>query len=61
MCPFCIATTMMIAGSIGGTGGLAAAAGAVLRKQNPRSTESEEKEVRHGDDSDGGRSCTDAA
>jgi hypothetical protein len=61
MCPFCIATTVMIASSIAGTGGLAAITSAILRKKTAQTTQSEEKEVQDGNNGDGGRTWSNAA
>ena len=61
MCPFCLATVAMIAGSIAGTGGIAAAVtGVILRKKSPMRfpTQTDEKEVQHGNN---GCDCSDAA
>lgn len=54
MCPFCLATAAMIAGSIAGTGGLAAVVtGAIVSRRHAQqiSSESADKESRHDDSS----------
>jgi hypothetical protein len=59
MCPFCLATAAMIAGSIAGTGGLAAAlTGVILTRRSPKSTQSDVKEVQHGNNNG---DCSNAA
>lgn len=53
MCPFCIATAAILAGSTAGTSGIAAAVtGVFLRKKFPMedSTQSDKKEVQDGND-----------
>lgn len=51
MCPFCIATAAILAGSAAGTGGLIAIAGTILLKKSPTRVPNpiDEEEVRHGD------------
>ena len=44
MCPFCLATAGIVAGSVISTGGLAALAVKVLRKKKDEKIESKEKE-----------------
>lgn len=53
MCPFCLATAAVIAGSATGTGGVAALAAGVFLKRNKRKLppQNEAEEVHH-DDSD---------
>jgi hypothetical protein len=55
MCPFCIATAAVIAGSATGTGGVAALVAGVFMKRNKRKLlpRSEAEEV-HDDDSNSG-------
>jgi len=49
----------MIAGSIAGTGGLAAAVtGVILTRRSPKSTQSDVKEVQHGNNNG---DCSNAA
>lgn len=60
MCPFCLATTAtIVAGTIAGSGGVAALVGTLLLKKFPMkvSTQSDEKEVLHG----GSRTSSQAA
>jgi hypothetical protein len=59
MCPVCLATAAVIAGSATGTGGLTALAATILWKKKPKSkfpTNTEQKEDHDGHDSDRGRS-----
>ena len=53
MCPFCLATAALIAGSATGTGGLTAlAAGAILKRGKCKIlAQNEAEEVPHGNDS----------
>ncbi len=52
MCPFCLATAAILAGSTAGTGGLAAAVtGLILSKKSPTAIQSNLKEVRDGNHS----------
>jgi hypothetical protein len=55
MCPFCIATAAVIAGSATGTGGVAALVAGVFMKRNKRKLlpRNEAEEV-HDDDSNSG-------
>jgi hypothetical protein len=58
MCPFCLATAAVIAGSATGTGGLTGfVASTIFRRKKrgkiPNSIEA--KEVKDGNDSDGGK------
>lgn len=59
MCPFCLATAAIIAGSATGTGGLTAVVASKFRKrkaakQSPAKTET--KEERYGHEPDGSES-----
>ena len=53
MCPFCLATVAVIAGSATGTGGVTALVAGVIMKRNKRRIPSpnETKEVEHGTNS----------
>ena len=53
MCPFCIATAAVIAGSATGTGGVTALVAGVFLKRNKRKllSRNEAEEVHHDDDS----------
>lgn len=55
MCPFCLATAAIIAGSATGTGGLTAVIAGKFRKRNQKevSTATEAKEERYGHEHDG--------
>ena len=56
MCPVCIATAAIIAGSATGTGGLSAFVVAKIMKRNPANdspNRSTQKEVAHGNEHDG--------
>ena len=57
MCPFCLATAAVIAGSATGTGGVAALVAGVIIKRNKRKIlpQNEAEEVEHGTNSN--RSC----
>lgn len=50
MCPFCLATAAMIAGSATGTGGVTALVAGVIMKRNKRKilSPNETEEVEHG-------------
>ena len=53
MCPFCLATAAVIAGSATGTGGVTALVAGVFLKRNKRKLlpHNEAEEVHHDDDS----------
>jgi|GEM_PF-1405842 hypothetical protein len=53
MCPFCLATAAVIAGSATGTGGVTALVAGVFLKRNKRKLlpQNEAEEVHHDDDS----------
>ena len=55
MCPFCIATAAVIAGSATGTGGIAALVAGVFVKRNKRKLlpQNEAEEVQHDDGNNG--------
>jgi len=55
MCPFCLATAAVIAGSATGTGGVTAfIAGTILKRRKLKIvSQREPEEVHHGNDSDG--------
>jgi len=58
MCPFCLATAAVIAGSATGTGGLTAFVATTIFKRKKRETfpkQIEAKEVKDGNDSDKGQ------
>lgn len=57
MCPFCLATAALIAGSATGTGGVTALVAGVFLKRNKRKLlpQNEAEEVHHDDDSNRGR------
>ena len=58
MCPFCLATAAVIAGSASGTGGMTAIVATVIYKRKKRETFSrqiEAKEVEDGNDGDKGQ------
>ncbi len=50
MCPFCLATAAILAGSTAGSGGATALVGTILLKKSPTkvSTQTDEKEVPNG-------------
>ncbi len=55
MCPFCLATALLVASGVAGTGGLGALmAGKILKRRSRSefSTQTGEQEVRHGDSHD---------
>lgn len=52
MCPFCLATAAVIAGSATGTGGVTALIAGTIFKRNPRKILPREEEVNHGNNSD---------
>jgi hypothetical protein len=54
MCPFCLATAAVIAGSATGTGGVTAFIAGTILKRNKRKTlpPNEAQEVNHGNSSD---------
>jgi hypothetical protein len=55
MCPFCLATAAVIAGSATGTGGVTAFIAGTIMKRNQRKIlpQNEAEEVRHGNGNDG--------
>ena len=57
MCPFCLATAAVVAGSATGTGGLTALVAGVFLKRKKRKLlpQNEPEEVHHDDDSNGSR------
>jgi hypothetical protein len=57
MCPFCLATAAILAGSTAGTGGVTALAGTILLKKSPSKvpTQTDEKEVPNGGNSNTGQ------
>ena len=61
MCPFCIATAAVIAGSATGTGGVTALiAGTLLKRTRRKDSDSNAaKEVDHGNDNNGGEHTPD--
>lgn len=55
MCPFCLATAAIIAGSAtAGTGGVTAFLAGTILKRNPRKLLPREEEVNHGNNSKSG-------
>jgi hypothetical protein len=50
ICPFCLATAAIVAGSTAGSGGVAALAGTILLKKRPvkGANSPDQKEVQHG-------------
>lgn len=54
MCPFCLATVAVIAGSTAGTEGVTAFIAGTILKRNKRKLHSNEEEVQHGNNSDTG-------
>jgi hypothetical protein len=61
MCPFCLATAAVIAGSATGTGGLTAFIAGTILKRNKRKIlpQNEAKEVGHGNDDNRSESSED--
>lgn len=61
MCPFCIATAAIIAGSATGTGGVTALVAGVWMKRNKRKLlpQKEAEEIQHDDDSNRGGDAED--
>lgn len=61
MCPFCLATAAVIAGSATGTGGLTAFVAGTILKRNKRKIlpQNEPKEVNHGNDDNRSESSED--
>jgi len=57
MCPFCLATAVVIAGSAAGTGGVTALVAGVILKRTKRKLlpQNEAQEVHHDNDSSGTR------
>jgi hypothetical protein len=55
ICPFCLATAAIIAGTTASGGGVAALVGTILLKKSPARVPnpSDEKEVHHGDGDSG--------
>ena len=51
MCPFCLATAAVIAGSATGTGSVTAFIAGTVLKRNKRKLLPQEEEVNHGNDS----------
>lgn len=62
MCPFCLATAVVIVGSATGNGGLAAFVAGTILKRNKQKilTRNEAKEVDHGNHNDGSESSEDS-
>jgi hypothetical protein len=59
MCPFCLATAAVIAGSATGTGGVTALVAGIFLKRNKRKVlpQTEAKEVEDGNDNNSGSSA----
>jgi hypothetical protein len=53
MCPFCLATAAVIAGSVTGTGGVTALITGTILKRNKREILLQEEEVKNGNSSNG--------
>ena len=59
MCPFCLATAAVIAGSATGTGGITAFIAGTILKRNKRKVLPQEEEVDHGNNSNSGSGTED--
>ena len=59
MCPFCLATAAVIAGSATGTGGVTAFIAGAILKRNKRKILLQEEEVDHGNNSNSGEDTED--
>lgn len=59
MCPFCLATAAVIAGSATGTGGVTAFIAGTILKRNKRKLLPQEEEVNHGSNSNAGSNTED--
>ena len=59
MCPFCLTTAAVIAGSATGTGGVTAFIAGAILKRNKRKLLPQEEEVDHGNNSNSGGSSED--
>ena len=59
MCPFCLTTAAVLAGSATGTGGVTAFIAGAILKRNKRKLLPQEEEVDHGNNSNSGGSSED--